>query len=166
MIRIGKIVATHGLQGEVVLTHILDKTGWLKKTDVLFLELNKESFIPFFVTNVRADRSDECVISLEDISKVEEAKKFIGKQVYVEEVILEKQKVDSPLLWIGFDIVDREKGSLGKIEDVIQTAHQWLASITYQDKEVLIPLVKEMILDVNVRNKFIRMDLPEGLLDL
>lgn len=166
MIHIGKIAATHGLQGDVVLTHILGKKGWLHKNDVLFLELNKESFIPFFVMNIKAEREDEYVLKLEDIETVEEAKKLIGKKVYAEETVLEKQKVDSPLLWIGFNLIDKQKGEIGKINDVMQTAHQWLASVNYNGKEVLIPLIQEMILDLNVRNKYIRMELPDGLLEI
>ena len=48
----------------------------------------------------------------------------------------------------------------------MQAGPQWLAKLTYEGKEVLVPLIEQMILDVNVRNKFIRMDLPEGLLEL
>jgi 16S rRNA processing protein RimM len=91
---------------------------------------------------------------------------LIGKQAYVKEDILSKYTNDSPLLWIGFNIVDKERGSVGAIEDVMQTGHQWLAKVTYEGKEVLIPLIDQMILDINVRNKFIRMELPEGLLDI
>lgn len=166
MVRIGKIAATHGLHGDMILSHILNKKTWLKNNNVLFLELNKNSFIPFFVTNVKSEREDECIVRLEDVEKVEEAKMLIGKNVYVEEMVLDKQKIDSPLLWIGFNVVDKEVGSLGLIKDVVQTAHQWLATIDYEGKEVLIPLIQEMIIEVNTRNKFIRMDLPEGLLDL
>lgn len=166
MIRIGKIAATHGLQGDVIFTHILNKKGWLKKNDVLFLELNKGSFIPFFIMNVKADREEECIVRLEDVETVEAAKKLIGRQVYVEDIVLENQKLDSPLLWIGFNIIDKQLGEVGKINDVLQTAHQWLASVKYRDKEVLIPLIEEMIVDLNIRNKYIRMDLPEGLLDV
>ncbi len=166
MIRIGKIAATHGLQGDIVLAHILDKKGWLKKNEVLFLELNKGSFIPFFVVQIKADKEEECVLKLEDITTIEAAKKLIGKQVYVEDAILEKQKTDTPLLWTGFTIIDRKQGEIGTIKEVMQTAHQWLASVNYNGRDVLIPLVPEMILDLNVRNNYIRMDLPEGLLDV
>jgi 16S rRNA processing protein RimM len=69
-------------------------------------------------------------------------------------------------MWIGFNIVDRTLGSIGKVEDVFQTGHQWLAKTSYENREVLIPLIEQMILDVNTRNKFIRMDLPEGLFEL
>ena len=166
MIRIGKIVATHGLQGSLVLTHVVGSSDWLKKDDVLFLELNKGSFIPFFVQTAKAANDEEYIITVEDVTVVEAAKKLIGKQAYVKEDILSATAADTPLLWIGFNLVDKEKGSLGPIEDVMQAGPQWLAKLTYEGKEVLIPLIEQMILDVNIRNKYIRMDLPDGLLDL
>ena len=166
MIRIGKIVATHGLKGSLVLTHVVGESNWLKKDDVLFLELNKGSYIPFFVTDAKAANNEEYVLNLEDVAEVESARELIGRHAYVKEDILTKHVNDSPLLWLGFNIVDKEKGSLGIIEDVLQTGHQWLAKITYEGREVLIPLVEQMIIDVNVRNKFIRVNLPEGLLEL
>ncbi len=166
MIRVGKIVAAHGLKGSLILTHVVGEADWLKQDDVLFLELNNGSFIPFFVTGVRIAAQDEYIIGFEDVDTVEDARRLIGKQVYVREDIITAVRADSPLLWIGFNVVDREKGSIGLIEDVLQTGHQWLARLTYQGREVLIPLIDPMIVDVNIRNKFIRMDLPDGLLDL
>ena len=166
MVRIGKIVAVHGLQGSVILKHIIGRTDWLKKDAVLFLELQKGSHIPFFTIQARDANQEEVIVQLEDVSTSEEAKKLVGKQVYVNEDILKGQAEDSPLMWIGFNIVDKQKGSLGLIEDVFQAGPQWLAKLTINESEVLIPLVKDFLLQVNVKNKFIRTDLPEGLIDI
>lgn len=159
-------MATHGLQGAVVLTHILGKSGWLKNDDTLFVAMYAESYIPFFVVSAKAANDEEYIVQLEDLGTVEAARKLIGKAVYVDEKNIVQHATDSPLLWIGFNLVDREKGSLGPIEDVLQTGSQWLARISYQGKEALIPLVPELILDVNTRNRYVRVALPEGLLDV
>jgi 16S rRNA processing protein RimM len=166
MIRIGKIVATHGLNGALILKHITGDSNWLKQGDVLFVELRKGSEIPYFVVTVKASNVEEYIITVEDVITVEAAKKLVGKQVYVKEDVLKNVKTDSPLLWIGFNLVDKQKGGLGLIEDVVQTGHQWLAKLTIEGKEVLIPLVDEMLVDVNIRNKFVRVDLPEGLIEV
>lgn len=166
MIRIGKIVAAHGLQGAVILKHIVGNSEWMQKEHVLFLELQKQSYIPFFVTQAKAANEEEYIVNLEDTTTVEAAKKLVGKQVYVKEEVLVGKADNSPLLWIGFNMVDREKGGLGVIEDVMQTGHQWLAKVMVEEKEVLVPLVDDVIVDVNVRNRFVRVDLPEGLIDV
>ncbi|MCD6063804.1 MAG: rimM [Flavipsychrobacter sp.] len=166
MVRIGKIVATHGLQGALILKHIAGSGDWLKKDDVLFIELRKESYIPHFVIQAKVANGEEYIVNVEDVLTVEAAKKLIGKHVYVKEDILADAVTDSPLLWIGFNLVDIHKGSLGQIEDVVQVGPQWLARLTIEGKEVLVPLVEQMLVDVNMRNKYIRIDLPEGLIDV
>jgi len=166
MIRIGKIVATHGLNGALILSHIVGESDWLKKEDVLFVEVRKGSHIPFFVSAAKAANEEEYIVNVEDTDTVEAARQLIGKQVYVKEDILKGHAEDSPLLWIGFNLVDKTQGSLGPIEDVMQAGAQWLAKVTVEGKEALIPLVADMILDVNIRNKYVRMDLPEGLLEV
>ena len=166
MIRIGKIVATHGIQGALVLKHFTGASDWLKPEQVLFLEMNRGSYIPHFVTAARAASESEYIVSFEDPGTPEAARKLVGKHVYASEEVLPARVAETPLLWIGFNIVDRQTGSLGPVEDVYQTGHQWLAKVNYQGREVLIPLIDPMIVEVNVRNRYIRMDLPEGLLDL
>lgn len=166
MLRVGKIASVHGLQGAVVLRQIIDDTGWLKKGDVLFIELKRESFIPYFVVTAKAANDTEYIITLDEVQDTEEARKLVGKTVYVKEEVLEKAKVDSPLMYIGFNLVDKTRGGVGTIEDVLLMGKQWIARLTVDGKEVLIPLVEDMILDVNYKNKFLRMDLPEGLLDV
>jgi 16S rRNA processing protein RimM len=166
MIRIGKIVATHGLQGALVMTHIIGSAQWLKKGMPLFLELHKESYIPFFTEQYKAHNDDEFVIHLEDVCTMEAARKLIGKHVYVQEDIVEPYLTDSPLLWLGFQVIDEVQGTLGKVDDIISTPTQWLAKMLYRNAEVLIPLVPELIKKVNIQKKTIHLMLPEGLLEV
>ncbi len=167
MVRIGKIAATRGLTGAVVLTHVIGSAGWVKEGLALFVEVRKDSRIPYFVSKVERAGDDECVVMLEDIAGIEAARPLVGKAVYLENDVLEKGADErSPLRWIGYKLVDKTLGGLGPIDDVMQAGAQWLAQITRDGKEILIPLADAFILEVNTRNKYVRMDLPEGLLDL
>jgi len=166
MIRIGKIVATHGINGSLVLTHVVGKSTWLKKDHVLLVEMQKGSYIPYFVSGCKSINPEEYVITIEDIDKVESAKKLVTKHVYVDESILSGFARQSPLLWIGFNLIDKEKGKIGEIEDVMQTGNQWLAKLTYQNTEVLVPLIEQMIDSVDIKARTIEVTLPEGLLEV
>jgi 16S rRNA processing protein RimM len=166
MIRIGKIVATHGLTGSLILTHVVGNSKWLKKGQVLLVEMQKGSHIPYFIAQCKANNDKEYIINVEDIDKIESAKKLVTKQVYVDESILADYAKDSPLLWIGFTVIDKDKEVIGLIDDVSQTGYQWLASITYTGVEVLIPLIGEIIEKVDIRARTINVVLPEGLLEV
>ena len=167
MIRVGKIVATHGLSGDVIMTHITGKKNWLKKGDPLFVALRKDSHIPYFVAAIKNAAKDELVVLLEDIDSVESAKKLVGKEVFIEQMVLEKSGVeDSPLLWIGYTLTDKEVGVIGIVKDVFQTANQWLAEVDYKGNEVLIPLINPVLVKVDVKTKTVHVDLPNGLLEV
>jgi len=166
MIRVGKIVATHGLTGSMILTHVIGSSDWLKNEHVLLVEMQKGSYIPYFVAKCKANNAKEYIIEVEDINKIESAKKLVTKHVYVDEAILKGYEKQSPLLWIGFILIDKEKGQIGKIEDVVQTGNQWLARLTYHNTEVLIPLIEPLIEKLDIKSKTIKMTLPEGLLEV
>jgi 16S rRNA processing protein RimM len=166
MIRIGKIVATHGLNGSLILTHVVGNSQWLKKEHVLHVEMQKGSYIPYFIASCKANSPKEYLISIENIDKVEAAKKLVTKQVYVDESILTNYAKQSPLLWIGFNVIDKQNGQLGTIEDVLQTGNQWVAKIIYNNTEVLIPLIEQMIEKLDLKSKTLNVNLPEGLLEV
>ena len=166
MIRIGKIVATHGLNGDLILTHVLGSSKWLKKEHVLQVEMQKGSFIPYFISQCKENNNKEYIIHIEDIDKIDASKKLVTKHVYVDESILSGFARQSPLLWIGFRVIDGKNGDLGTIEDVMQTGSQWLAKVIYQNTEVLIPLIDQTIESLDIKTKTINMNLPDGLLEV
>ncbi|MDE3255505.1 MAG: hypothetical protein KGN97_05955 [Bacteroidota bacterium] len=166
MLRVGKLVATNGLQGKIIFEHTVAQADWLKKDMPIMVELIKGSLVPFFVHQVQRISATTYHIQIEDINALEDAKKMVGKAVYVEDNVIQKEASDSPLAWIGFSIVDTNKGGIGTIEDVIKMGPQWLAKLTINEQEVLIPLVDDWIKDLNIKNKFIRMALPEGLIEI
>ena len=130
------------------------------------VEMQKGSYIPYFIADLKPQKQGEYIINLEDINKVEDAKKLVTKHVYVDEEILSGLAQRSPLLWIGFKVVDAAKGNIGNVEDVVQTGSQWLAKLTIQNKEVLLPLIEQTIKKVDIKTRTIQMILPEGLLEI
>lgn len=166
MIRCGKIVATHGLGGDVILTHITGKKGWIKAGDVLFVALRKDSFIPHFISGIKSATEKEIILHFEDTNAMEDARKLIGKEVFVAEEVLAQGAQDSPLLWIGFEVIDEVVGSLGPIEDMYQTAQQWLAQVRVNGKEALLPIVDQTLRKVDLKKKQVFVSMPDGLLEI
>lgn len=166
MTKIGRIAGTHGLGGAVLLSHTIGRKNWLAEGNPIFIALHSGSHIPYFIEHARWLTDDEVLLELEEVDSMEEAKKLSGKEVFANDVIAAAVEEDSPVMWKNFSIVDKTHGSIGSIADIFQTGPQWMATLFIGEKEVLIPMVDDFIIEVNPRNKFIRMDLPAGLLDL
>lgn len=148
------------------MTHVTGRKSWLKAGDVLFVAVRRDSYIPHFVARIKSANDEELVLHFEDTESVELARRLVGKECFVEEAVLAQTGADSPLLWIGFEAVDRQLGSLGPITDVYQTAQQWLATVSYHGNEALLPLIEQTLRKVDLKKKQVHLELPEGLMDI
>lgn len=165
-INIGKIVATFGLKGEVILKHALAKKVTLKDVEALFVEMTKGSHIPYFVENAKAKDHEEVYVKFEGIETKEAAHKLIAKQAWLTEDDFRKQAgKQSAISLLGYMIVN-EGEPIGAIEEVIEQPHQILLTINYKGNEALIPLHDETLTKLDHKKKEVHVTLPDGLLEI
>jgi 16S rRNA processing protein RimM len=164
--KIGKLVAVHGLKGELLLKHELGKKTSLKGLQAVFIEDKKDSFIPWFVEFTKIKSEEEIYIKFESIDSRETAIKLTQKQLWVPEADFKKYAAKSaPASLLGYTIIHEGK-PLGKILELIEQPHQLLCRLEIEGKEVLIPLHEETLEKVNHAKKEVKVDLPEGLLEI
>lgn len=164
---IGKLTATHGLDGKLVLRHNLENKAIWSRLPHIFIELQRESYIPYFLEERKAVSNEEVLLKLDEVETVEQARALSGKSVYLEAEVfasLRPKAVSAGMA--GFMIHDSKLGALGRIEDIFETPGQVLATIQYREKEVLVPLVDATIVKVDGSARTIYVTLPEGLLDI
>lgn len=163
---IGKIAAAFGTDGEMILQHSLGKKNALKDVRAIFLEDRKNAFLPYFVESIRPKSLTDLYIKLEDISSREAARKFLQKEVWLEEADFKGQAAaKSPLSLLGYTLIQQNE-VLGEIEEIIEQPHQVLCRISYKGNDALIPLHEKTLVSVNHEQKQVEVDLPDGLLDL
>jgi len=164
--KIGKFVAVHGLNGELVLEHSLGKKTSLKGLACLYLEELKQSFLPYFIETTKIKSESEILIKLEGIHSREAAKRFSSKEVWMEAADFDKYAGKSaPISLLGFHIIHEEE-DLGEILEVIEQPHQILCTILYKEKEVYIPLHEASLLKTDRKNRKVFVELPDGLLEI
>ncbi|GAA4313635.1 ribosome maturation factor RimM [Compostibacter hankyongensis] len=164
---IGKIVATHGLKGELVLQHRLPEATGLSQDDVLFLETKKDSFLPYFITALRPGQRETVYLQLEGITTRESARTLLQKQAYLEEARFRQLAGSgSWLSLLGFMLEDSVAGELGTVAEIVELPGQWLAKVYRQERELLIPLNESTLQQIDHAGQRIRVTLPEGLLDI
>ena len=164
--KIGKLAASTGLKGELVLQHSLGKKTSLKGLEAIFLEDRKDSFIPYFIQSAKIRNDDETVIKLEGIDIVETARKLTPKEVWLTEADFKKFAAkSSPIALLGFNMI-HDGEDLGEILEVIEQPHQVLCTIMLDGKEALIPIHEESLEKVDIKNRKVFVILPDGLLDI
>lgn len=163
---IGKIVAVHGLKGELLLKHELGKKTSLKGLQTIFIEEKKNSFIPWFVEAAKIKSVDEIYIKLEGVDNRETATRLSQKKIWLAETDFKKfTPKSSPASLLGYTIFNNNE-SLGEILELIEQPHQLLCRLEIKGKEVLIPLHEDSLKKVDHKKKEVIVELPEGLLDV
>jgi 16S rRNA processing protein RimM len=163
---IGKLVATFGVKGEVILRHSLGKKTSLKGLEALFIELRKDELVPYFISQTKIKATDEVYLKLEGIETKEEAQKLLQKQVWLTEEEFHRHTAKAaPISLLGFHIID--KGTdIGEILEIIEQPHQLLCRIDWKGKEALSPLHEQFLQKIDKKNKKVMVELPDGLMDV
>lgn len=164
--KIGKLAATYGLNGEMILEHNLGKKTSFKGMENIFIEEKKDAFLPYFISATKIKSEKEIFISLEGIQSKETARSLIKKEVWLSENDFKKFAAGAaPISFLGFTIVSNEK-ELGEVTEVIEQPHQVLCAIIIEGKEALIPIHEDSLEKVDKKNRKLYVNIPDGLLEI
>ncbi len=169
LVKIGYAQKPHGLNGEikVFVEEMYEEDFDL--CDTVFFNI-KGKQLPYFVESIRIGNAT--IVKFEDVDSKEKAMEIQGKELSIRKVdILDADERTLPAsenytYLQGYLLLDEEIGQIAIIEEVIDMPQQEVAAVTYQEKEVLIPLHPSLIVNIDKDKKEILMNLPVGLLTL
>ena len=164
--RIGSTLKTKGLKGELQIYvdfPNLDDINF----DAIFIDLAGK-LVPFFVESVRYHHNNAAYLFLEDVDTIEKAARLVKKDIYLPNKLKPHKGADifTLLDLVGFTAIDADEGELGRITGIHEYPQQLIAAVTYKNCEVLFPLNEDTIKGIDVVKEIVRVDLPEGLLDI
>ncbi len=164
--KIGKLAASHGLTGELVLQHSLGKKTALPGLEVIFIEQTKENFLPYFLQETSIKSDNEVYVKLEGIDSKEMARKITPKEVWLQDTDFKKFAAKAaPIALLGYELIDGTT-NLGEIIEVIEQPHQLLCAVMYKGKEALIPLHANNLIKMDDKKKQVFVEVPDGLLEI
>ena len=164
-LEIGQIVSTHGIKGEMRFNPWCDKPEFVKKFKTLYFDKNGEKSVK--VKSARP-HGNMVILMLQDIDTVEKAQALKNTVLYM-------KRADAHLpkgTWFVqelFDctVIDDNNGKvLGTIVDVSETGANDVWHIkTPKGDEVLIPAIKQVIVNVDVEKGEILINPIKGLFE-
>lgn len=164
LLQVGVISSTHGVRGEVKVFPTTDDVKRFKKLKKIILDTGKEQLllemegVKFFKQFV--------ILKFKGIDNINDIEKYKGKRLLVDREHAVKLKKDEYFIadMIGMDVFTDDGELFGILKDVMETGANDVYIIDMKDgKEVLIPAIKQCILDVDIENKKMVIHLLEGL---
>ena len=163
---LGKITRRHGLQGNVFLKLDTDQPEMYNKLDSIFIEING-LLVPFFVAKQSWSKGDTLIISYKNSTEAL-VDQTIGRDVFMPLSTLPKLTGNKFYYHevIGFEIREEDGKTCGNIVSVNDQTAQHYFILDLAGKEIIIPIIKDWILELNREEKYLKMQLPEGLMDV
>lgn len=165
-LRVGVITATHGLRGEV---KVFPTTDDVKRFDYLknvIVDMKREQ-LELEVTGVKYFKK-YVILKFKGYDDINDIQQFIKKDLLVTRENAVKLEEGEYFICdlVGCKIITDEGEELGVLTDILQTAANDVYVVDYHGKELLIPSIPQCILEKNPQDRYIKVHLLEGLLDL
>ena len=159
-IEFGKIVNTHGIKGEVKIYSYTDNPSNILKLKKVYIEN-----VEYQVERIRL-ASNMFILKLKGIDRIEDTERIKNKEIYREVLKKEKESTDEFFVrdLIGLDVVDEEENKIGILSDVINTGANDIYIVKREaQKELLLPAIKQVVKNIDIKNKKIVVKVMEGL---
>lgn len=165
-LRVGVISSTHGIRGEVKVYLTTDDPERFLDLDEVILDTGREHKI-LEIEGVKFFKN-QVILKFKGYDNINDIEKYLKKDLLVDrEHAVELEENENFIAdLIDMEVVTDEGKVLGTLTDVIETgANDVYAVKTPEGKEILLPAIRDCILDVNVDEKRMTVHVMEGLLD-
>ena len=167
LLQVGIITSTHGVRGEVKVYPTTDDPRRFRRLKEVVLDTGKEKMnleiegVKFFKQFV--------ILKFKGLDNINDIEKYRQKSLYVTRKNAVRLQRDEYFIadLIGLKVQDEDGKELGTVKDVIETGANDVYEAEMADgKSLLLPAIKQCILNVDVENGTMQVHVLEGLLDL
>ena len=165
LVAIAKLVKARGLRGEIVadvLTNFPERFENLKRVFAVREDKTSELEIENFWF-----QKNRIVLKFKDFDTIETAETLRGCEICVAETEAVELEEGEFFDWQleGCAVETLEGETLGTVKELMRTGGAEILVVEGVDKEYLIPFAETICTEVDVENRLIKVDAPEGLLD-
>lgn len=164
-LQVGVISSTHGVRGEVKVFPTTDDKTRFEQLKEVILDTGKEQML-LEIQNVRYFKQ-MVILKFKGIDNINDIERYKGRPLLVEReqaVPLDENEYYIADL-IGMDVITEDGSVFGQLTDVMETGANDVYVIQTKDQqEVLIPAIRDCILNVDPEKKQMTIHLMKGLI--
>ena len=164
---LGKITKKFSFRGEVIIFLDTDSPKFYYSIKKIFININ-HVLTPFDIASVKPNKTNRIRVKINGIDTENDTKKLINKEIYLPMESLPKTDENSFYYHeiIGYTVLGKDNKKVGNISGVNDQSPQHLFQINASGKKTLIPINDKLIIKIDKKNNIIKMDLPDGILDI
>ncbi|MFA9378505.1 MAG: ribosome maturation factor RimM [Lachnotalea sp.] len=166
LLQVGVIAQTHGIKGEVKVFPTTDDVNRFKILKKVLLDTGKEK-LELEIEGVKFFKQ-YAILKFKGINNINDIEKYKGKSLLVtrDNAVPLKENEYFITDMIGMKVITEDDSEFGTLVDVLETgANDVYVVETSEKKEVLLPAIKQCILNIDMENQVMKVHIMEGLLD-
>ena len=164
LLQVGVISSTHGVRGEVKVFPTTDDVKRFKKLKKVILDTGR-GHLPLEIESVKFFKQF-AILKFKGIDNINDIEKYKGKSLLVDRENAVKLRKDEYFIadMIGLQVFTEDGKEFGILKDVLETGANDVYIIqSLAHGEVLVPAIKQCILDVDIEQGKMVIHLLEGL---
>lgn len=165
--QIGRLTGAHGLKGYIDMNYT-DDIFTSDECDYLVLEIDS-ILVPFFVEDWQVRNDELAAVKFEGYDDKDSVQMLQNTSVFYPKSAVKKERKElaSWQMLTGFEVSDSKSGKLGRVIDVDDSSQNILLTIdTTEGKDILLPVHPDLVRELDINNRRITLDLPNGILEL
>ena len=164
---LGYVAKLHGFKGEVSLFLDVTNPNEYAELSSVYIDING-NLTPFFISSIKIKNKGFAQVKFEGIDSEIDAKVILRKDLYLPLEVLPPlsgtQFYDFEVE--GYTVIDEKFGKVGVLKQVVDLKVNPLLQIDANGKEVLVPLITDLVKKVDREKKELTILAPEGLIAL
>ncbi|HDM75796.1 MAG TPA: 16S rRNA processing protein RimM [Deltaproteobacteria bacterium] len=166
LVPLGKVLKVHGIRGKVKVAPFGETLEQLERGRTVYFRDPEQRWRPLVIEKVQR-QPKSLIISFRGVWNRDQAEVLRGKKIYLPVSQLPELEEGEYYYYqlIGFQVIDVHGEVLGKLTEIISTGSNDVYVVKKRDTEVLIPALESVIKEVNLHEKKMVVDIPEGLMD-
>lgn len=166
ILQVGVVTSTHGVRGEVKVFPTTDDANRFRKLKEVILDTGKEQ-ITLEIEGVKFFKQF-VILKFKGIDNINEVEKYRQKSLYVTRANAVRLRRDEYFIadLMGLKVQNEDGEDIGVLREVLETGANDVYIIDMNDgRELLLPAIKQCVLNVNIEEGFIQVHILDGLLD-
>ncbi len=156
MLQIAKVLKSNGIDGDILIGIRNIEIQDIDRKEPLFIFFDGLP-VPFFIESLTPKGTGKAIVHLTDISSLKDAEEVVGQAIFLDAEDEEQQEDD----FTGWTIFDKDI-EIGKVTGMEPIP----GNLCLYVGDKLIPLHEDFILDADPQKKELRLELPEGILNI
>lgn len=165
-LQVGIISSTHGVRGEVKVFPTTDDVKRFRRLKEVILDTGKENLV-LEIEGVKFFKQF-AILKFKGYDNINDIEKYRGKSLFVTRENAVRLKKDEYFIadLLGIKVLNEDGSELGVLQDVIETGANDVYQIKMTDgRELLLPAIRQCVLEVDVEAGFMKVHVLDGLLD-